>query len=197
MPNGIFTVSRWFNPNDITETRRLVSLAAAALREERIDHPRDHLFLARSEHLATLIVAKSPLTADELAQLRARAASLQFDVVLSPDQDRSSALAQVIAARTPKSLAILSARLHRDLSVTTDDRPFFFNQLNTLDPASIRMAAISGESILRGNLLATVTLLVIVGFSGILVLLTMIFPALPAVRQSPVVLACLGRSISY
>ena len=192
-PNGIFTVSRWFNPDDITETGRLVSLAAAALREEGIDHPRDHLFLVRSEHLATLIVARSPLTTDELGQLQARAASLQFDVVLSPDhEDGSSALAQVIAARTPEALAILSARLHRDLSVTTDDRPFFFNQLNTLDPASIRMAAISGESILRGNLLATVTLLVIVGFSGLLVLFTMIFPALPAVRQSPVVLASLG-----
>ena len=43
-PNGIFTVSRWFNPNDITETGRLVSLAAAALREEGIDQPQDHLF---------------------------------------------------------------------------------------------------------------------------------------------------------
>jgi hypothetical protein len=192
-PNGIFTVSRWFNPNDITETGRLVSLAVAALRNEGINHPEDHLFLARSERLATLIVAKSPLTADELGQLRARAANLQFDVVLSSDQeDRSSALAQIIAARTPESLAILSTRLHRDLSVTTDDRPFFFNQLNTLDPASIRMAAISGEGILQGNLLATATLLVIVGFSGLLVLFTMVFPALPAVRQSPVVLACLG-----
>ena len=35
------------------------------------------------------------------------------------------------------ALGALSARLHRDVSVTTDDRPFFFNQLNTLDSASI------------------------------------------------------------
>ncbi len=186
-------MSRWFNPNDITETGRLVSLAAAALREEGIDQPQDHLFTARSEHLATLIVAKSPLTADEVTQLRARASSLRFDVVLSPDQkDGSSTLAQVIDAQTPEALAALSARLHRDLSVTTDDRPFFFNQLNALDPVSIRMAAISGESILKGNLLATFTLLVIVGFSGLLVLFTMIFPALPAVRRSPPALAYLG-----
>jgi hypothetical protein len=194
-PTGVLTVSRWFNPNDITETGRLVSLAAAALRAEGIDRPQDHLLLARSEHpgLATLIVAKSPLSTDELTRLRAQAASLQFDVVLSPDhEDRSSTLAQVIDARTPDSLATLSARMHRDLSVTTDDRPFFFNQLNALDPASVRMAALSGEGILKGNLLATVTLLVIVGFSALLVLFTMIFPALPAVRRSPVLLACLG-----
>ncbi len=192
-PNGIFTVSRWFNPNDITETGRLVSLAAAALREEGIDQPHDHLFLARSQGLATLIVAKSPLTTDDLAQLRTRAATLQFDVVLSPDHpDGSSILAQVTDAPTPESLATLSAHLHRDLSVTTDDRPFFFNQLNALDPTSIRIAAKSGEGILNGNLQATVTLLVIVGFSGLLVLFTMIFPALPAVRRSPAVLAGLG-----
>jgi hypothetical protein len=192
-PDGVFTVSRWFNPNDITEIGRLTSLAAAALREEGIDHPEDNLFLARSEHLGTLIVAKSAFTADELAQLRTRASSLQFGVVLSPDHnDRSSPLAQIVDARTPESLAALSARLHRDLSVTTDDRPFFFNQLDPLDPASIRMAAASGWGILKGNLLATLTLVVIVGFSGLLVLFTMILPALPAVRQSPVVLACLG-----
>jgi spermidine synthase len=193
MPGGIFTVSRWFNPNDITETGRLVSLAAAVLREEGIEQPRSHLFLARSARLATLIVAKSPLTADELTQLQARAASLRFDVVLSPDQqDGSPVLTEVIEARTPEALAGLSARLHRDLSVTTDDRPFFFNQLNALDPTSIRMAVTAGQGILKGNLLATATLLIIVGFSGLLVLFTMIFPALPAVRRAPASLARLG-----
>jgi hypothetical protein len=181
------------DPNDIAEIGRLTSLAAAALRGEGIDRPQDHLFLARSEHLGTLIVAKSAFTADELAQLRTRASSLQFGVIFSPDHnDRSSPLAQIIDARTPESLAALSARLHRDVSVTTDDRPFFFNQLVPLDLASIRMAAASGEGILKRNLLATLTLVVIVGFSGLLVLFTMILPALPAARQSPVVLACLG-----
>lgn len=192
-PTGVLTVSRWYNPNDITEAGRLVSLAAAALREEGIERPQDHLFLARAEYLATLIVAKSAFTPAELAKLRERASSLRFGVVLSPDNnDRSSLLAQLVDAQTPQSLAALSARLHRDLSVTTDDRPFFFNQLDPLDPASIRMAVISGEGILKGNLLATLTLLVIVGLSGLLVLFTMIFPALPAVRRSPFVLACLG-----
>jgi hypothetical protein len=192
-PNGVFTVSRWFNPKDITETGRLVSLAAAALRAEGTGRPRNHLFLARAENLSTLIVAKSPFTADELAQLRARATGLGFNVVLSPDQqDESSVLAQVIEARTPEALGALSARLHRDVSVTTDDRPFFFNQLNTLDSASIRLAVTARQGILKGNLLATATLLTIIGFSGLLVLFTMIFPALPAVRQAPVALARLG-----
>jgi len=33
-PTGVYTVSRWFNADDITETGRLLSLAAQALREE-------------------------------------------------------------------------------------------------------------------------------------------------------------------
>src|SRR5215472_7749632 len=69
---------------------------------------------------------------------------------------------------------------------------FFFNQLNTLDSASIRLALTARQGILKGNLLATATLLTIVGFSGLLVLFTMIFPALPAVRQASVALARLG-----
>ena len=109
----------------------------AALREEGVDRPKDHLSLARSDHLATLIVAKSAFTATELAQLRARTSSLQFNVVVSPDdKDGCSPLTQIVYARTPEALATISAHLHRDLSVTTDDRPFFFNQLNALDPAS-------------------------------------------------------------
>ena len=192
-PTGVFTVSRWFSPNDITETGRLISLAAAALREEGIDRPEAHMFMAGSNFLATLIVSKSPFTSEEIAQLRARVGELKFNVMLSPDQpDHSQILPQIVEARNAKELAALSARQHLDLSITTDDRPFFFNQLNALDPASIRLAIYSSDGVVHGNLLATVTLLIIVGFSGLLVLFTMIIPALPAVRQSPVAVARLG-----
>ena len=50
-PTGVFTVSRWFNPNDITETGRLISLAAATLREQGIARPEGHLFLASAEQI--------------------------------------------------------------------------------------------------------------------------------------------------
>ena len=184
-PTGVFTVSRWFNPKDITETGRLISLAAAALREQGIERPEAHLFLAGSDRLATLIVAKSPFTSEELTQLRATTVALKFKVLLSPDEaDRSQILTQISEARTPEALASLSKRQHLDLSVTTDDRPFFFNQLNALDPESIRFALSNSGGIVRGNILATMTLLIIVGFSGLLVLFTMIVPALPSLRQT-------------
>jgi hypothetical protein len=151
------------------------------------------MFMAGSDILATLIVSRSPFTAEEIAQLRARVDTLKFKVLLSPDQiDHSQILTQIVEAGNGKDLAALSVRQHIDLSVTTDDRPFFFNQLNALDPASIRLAIYSRVGVVHGNLLATVTLLIIVGFSGLLVLFTMIIPALPAMRQSPIVLTRLG-----
>ena len=192
-PNGVFTVSRWFSPQDITETGRLVSLAAASLREQGIPRPEAHLFLAASERLATLIVSKSPLSREELAQLRTQADTLQFDVLLSPDApDRSHILAQIADAQSPEALADLSAQVHLDLSATTDDRPFFFNQLLALDPASIALARSRPDGIVRGNLLATMTLLMIVALSALLVVYLMILPSLPYVRQTSPALARAG-----
>ena len=192
-PTGVFTVSRWFNPNDITETGRLISLAAATLREQGIARPEGNLFLASAGRIATLIVAKSPFGPEDVAQLRAEAERLQFNVLLSPDQtDRSGVLARIADASSADELAALSAGARLDLSATTDSRPFFFNQLNALDPASIVTAFRRGDGIVRGNVLATITLLMIVALSAVLVLFTMILPALPSVRQVSMGLARFG-----
>jgi hypothetical protein len=192
-PTGVFTVSRWFNPMDITETGRLISLATAALRGQGVTHPQAHLFLAASDRLATLIVGKSPFGSEDIAKLRSQAEELKFDVHLSPDQaDRSQLLAEIVDAQSADDLAALSTREHLDLSETTDARPFFFNQLNALDPASIALARSRGEGIARGNLLATITLMMIVMMSGMLVLVTMILPALPSLRRAPMELGLTG-----
>jgi predicted membrane-bound spermidine synthase len=192
-PSGVFTVSRWFNPKDVTETGRLVSLAAQAVRDLGIAQPEQHLFVATADSLATLVVAKSPFTPEELSKLRQRTESLQFEVLYSPDKpDPDQIVTQIIKATTPEELALLSSRAHLDLSITTDDRPFFFNQLNLFDLASLGFAFSNDEGIVRGNLMATMTLMLIVVLSGILVLFTMIFPALPSVRQTDASLARLG-----
>lgn len=192
-PTGMFTVSRWYHPNDVAEAGRLVTLAAAALRDQGIDNPADHIFMAGSDHLATLIVAKSAFTPDELAQLRAKVEALQFKILVSPDQaDRSGILDRLVAARTPAALAAISSQRHLDLSVTTDDRPFFFNQLNPFDPESIRFAMGNRGGVAHGNLLAAATLLMLMFFSLLLVLFIMIFPALPSVRRTEKSLALSG-----
>ncbi len=184
-PTGVFTVSRWYNPNDKAEVGRLLSLAATALRNQGIDRPEQHLFLAGSNRLATLIVAKSPFTNEELATLWASTVNQGFTVLLSPDQlDHSQILTQIVLAKSPDALAQLSNRQHIDLSATTDDRPFFFNVLRLFDPKSIMLGINSTGGVLYGNVLAMMTLFMVMVFSVLLVLFTMIFPALPSVRKT-------------
>jgi hypothetical protein len=90
------------------------------------------------------------------------------------------------------ALGALSARFHLDVSPPTDERPFFFNQLRLTDSAAMLRAMEANSGVIKGNLAATVTLLIIVLLSLILVLLTIVLPALPSARQVSARLIGLG-----
>lgn len=192
-PTGIFTVSRWYDPSNVAEVGRLVSLAVASLEDSGISDPAAHIFIAGTPILATLIVSRSALTPDDLARLHARANELGFNVLLSPAQSNGSPVLQQIAHTSKASdFEELSRANHIDLTPPTDTRPFFFNQLILTDPVSLRYAyeTVSGNR--KGSLLAIATVAVIVTLSTILVLFTMILPSLPSVRQAPAWLARSG-----
>ena len=201
-PTGVFTVSRWYAPNSVDETGRMMSLAVAALLGEGIANPREHLFLAATEHgipLATLIVSRAPFGTEELETLTATAARLGFSVVLSPQSPFApSIISEIVAARTPEAATAAATRLsesyHLDLTAPTDERPFFFNQLRLSDPESLALAAHYSTGVRRGNLLATVTLTIIVLLSGVLLTLTIIVPSLPSLGRVPPRLAGLGTA---
>ncbi|MGG5818555.1 hypothetical protein [Falsiroseomonas sp. HW251] len=192
-PAGVFTVSRWYDPQNVTETGRLLSLAMAALRDRGVAQPASHVYMAGSSNLATLIVSNAPFTGQELAVLDRRVQELGFTVLLSPDRAVGNAvLRQIAEAVTPADYHALSRQHHLDMAPPTDDRPFFFNQLVLTDPESIRIAQRAVGGVVRGNLLATATVAIIIVLSAILVLLTMVVPALPTVRAVPGQLAWLG-----
>ncbi len=192
-PTGVLTVSRWYNPRNITETGRLLSLAAAALRARGVAHPEAQIFLASTPRLATIIVGNAPLSADELSRLHKATAELGFTELVSPDNDVASpVLRRVLQARSTDELEAMTRQYHIDFTAPTDDRPFFFNQLVLTDPASIRGAQASQDGVIRGNFEATRTIVIIVLLSTVLVLVTMILPSLPAVRQAKASLAWLG-----
>jgi hypothetical protein len=192
-PIGVFTVSRWYDPENVMETGRLLSLAMTALRERGLANPEAHVLLAGSRNLATLIIANTPFSADELKQLTERITELGFTVLVSPDRPTASpALRQIIEANTPSAFAELAKLYHIDISAPTDDRPFFFNQLILNDPESIALARRAQAGVVRGNLVATMTVAIIVLLSALIVLFAMIVPALPTVRQVPGRLAYLG-----
>jgi hypothetical protein len=191
-PSGTFAVSRWYSPNAVDETGRMLSLAMATLMDEHISNPREHIFLAAVRNLATLIVARAPFTPEELATLTAITYQLHFTILVSPQSPiESPVLSEIMSTTTPQGLNKAVANYPLDLSAPTDDRPFFFNQLR-INPSSIWLARHLGYGVLTGNLAATITLAVVVALSTILVLLTTIVPSLPSIRRVTPRIAALG-----
>ena len=90
-----------------------------------------------------------------------------------------------MAAPDIAALQALSAKFHLDVSPPTDDRPFFFNQLRITDPAAMVRAMQADSGVVKGNLGATIVLLIIIALSFVLVMLTIVVPALPSVRRIP------------
>jgi hypothetical protein len=184
-PNGLFTVSRWYAPDNIDETGRLLSLAKATLIDIGVQAPEQHLFLASFGPLSTLVVGRAPLSDGDLAALREATARLGFSILVEPGRPAASpALKAVMEAADIAALNALSEQLHQDVSPPTDDRPFFFNQLRITDPQAMLRAFESGTGVMRGNLSATATLLVIMVLSLTLVVMTIVLPALPSARRA-------------
>ncbi len=118
---------------------------------------------------------------------------LGFTELVSPDREIASPVLQrILHARDLEDLDVLTREYHIDFTAPTDDRPFFFNQLLLTDLASLRTARTAPDGVIRGNFIAIKTIGLIVLLSAILVLVTMILPSLPALRQAKPSLALLG-----
>ncbi|MFL5049518.1 MAG: hypothetical protein ACJ8D4_05355 [Xanthobacteraceae bacterium] len=194
-PDGVFTVSRWYSPDDVDETGRLLSLAKATLLDMGVPEPQNHLLLASSGRLSTLIVGRAPLSRQDVALLRETTTRLGFSILVGPDLPAASpALKAIMNAPDAAALTALSATLHQDVSAPTDDRPFFFNQLRMTDPQAVLRAMQVRSGVISGNLDATIALLIIVLLSLILVVLTIILPALPSIQRVSARLIGLGTA---
>src|SRR5262249_34839691 len=100
-------------------------------------------------------------------------------------QPESEVLRGIMQARDLAALAALPALFHIDVSPPTDARPFFFNQLRFTDPRAMLEASRATAGVLSGNLAPPLTLAIIIALSTILVVLTIVLPALPSARRLP------------
>lgn len=186
-PHGVITVSRWYDPGQVNETGRIISLATATLLESGVTEPQRHLLVAAAHHIATLIVSPSPLVTGDLTALLNAAQSLEYQVILSPVTPVQSPVLQgIVTAKSVAEIARHTAGLDLDLQPPTDDRPFFFNQLPFYRPWQvIRWARgqLTPGGVMYGNLLAGVTLCIILLVSLGLVMLTIILPLRSAMRD--------------
>jgi hypothetical protein len=195
---GVFTVSRWFNPSDVEETGRMIGLATAALLDAGVNDARPHLVIAHAERIATLVLSKSPFTDKQLKILNDEIQRLGFNVLLAPGQlPESPLLAGMISSKDIDRLnEVASSALH-DLTVSTDNRPFFFNQMRFSSIPQVVMDIASGrtsDGVLKGNLLASVTLVLILFISIIAVISTIILPLRSAAKNCPKPLIAAGSA---
>jgi hypothetical protein len=181
-PTGVFTVSRWYEPDAVNETGRMISLAMATAFESGVSEPRRHIFVAASGRIATLVLSRLPLSSSQLVALERAAAEMGYTVLIHPDTaPTAQVLRTILASPNRAALERYTARLQLDMTPPTDERPFFFNQLPLYNPfRTLRLAfAIGTTHITSGNLLATVTLMALFSLSTILVAATIILPIRP------------------
>jgi len=197
--NGIFTVSRWYSPSNINETGRMIGLATGALLDAGIKDPRSHLFVAHANNIATLVLSRSPFTEEQLRTLHQAVEEGGFSELVSPDRPSDSALlGQITESRDLPSLDRVLGSTYFDLTVPTDSRPFFFNQiriLNLPDMVTILRGVLHGKirtGALLGNLNASAALLLILFISIVAVIATILMPLKSAARECSRPLALAG-----
>jgi fumarate reductase subunit D len=195
-PTGVFSVSRWFSPSRSSETSRLLSLAVASLLDLGVARPADHMALATAGNVATLLLSRSPLTADDRDRLTRAAAEYGFGLLAAPWQPPSDPLLAAIAAsRTHQQLAAAIADDHYDYSAPTDERPFFFNMLR---PASLlELDAVPRGGVPGGNLRATATLLVLLAITATLVAGIVVWPLVRTGRPEGLPPLVFAQALAY
>jgi hypothetical protein len=201
--NGIFTVSRWYSPGEVNETGRMIGLGAAALLDSGIKDTRPHLFVASASNIATLVLSKAPFTDEQLRVLHDVVQKGGFTELISPDRvPDSPLLRQIVESQDLGTLNRVLNSTYLDLTVPTDSRPFFFNQLRIFDipslvtvmDARMHREVLWGGGTTGGNLIATGVLMMILVISIAAVIATILVPLRNTARECPPSLAVAGTS---
>lgn len=199
-PGGVFTVSRWYDPGQVNETGRIISLAVATLLDLGVKEPKRHIFVASAKNMATLLLSPAPFSSQDIDTLKKTTTAYQYKVIVSPfSQPKSEVLQAIFKSKTLKDLENFTRGFELDLKPPVDDRPFFFNQLPFYRPVQVfRMLLQETPSgVMRGNLLAAATLIIILIVSLGLVLVTVVIPLRPAIKDVGAKLVITGTSYFF
>lgn len=181
-PGGILSVSRWFDPRNVSETSRLVSLGTAALIDRGVARPSDHLVLGVRDRIATLMISTAPFTTADREALEQVSTEKGFTLAVSPWAPAAGGpvIDRIAQSTTMSALAAATADPLYDYSPPTDARPYYFNMLKL--SALWSGAELPKDGALGGNLRATLLLTVLLGITSALVLLIIGYPLVTAGR---------------
>jgi len=145
-PEGVLSVSRWYDPVRYGESARVLVLMADALRRAGVDRPEDHLAMLTcpgflDTAVATLILKRAPLDAADRDGLKQLCRERGYKLLWPAQTGSEPAPFDVVGLMQPGGTARATGRF--DLTPPTDDRPFFFNIDRPL--ASWIDAAATGE----------------------------------------------------
>ncbi|HEY9787937.1 MAG TPA: hypothetical protein V6D17_21290 [Candidatus Obscuribacterales bacterium] len=141
---GFVSFTRNYGPRwTANEIYRITALACRALKDNGVTEPRRHiLVMAKIQaggmpgaQLATIIVGKSPLTAEQMRTVQMLAKERGYDLLLTPE---SAAVPFLAELARPDNQAAIDAYEY-DVSPPTDDRPFFFNMVRLKDALNLQL----------------------------------------------------------
>lgn len=181
-PNGIFTVSRWYNPNHPEETGKTFTLAASALYNNSNEPVGKNIIILGTDILSTILVKNQPFSEVELEEIKREAELLGFKILYMHGDSNSLEIFQKIGNTTDEnSLRANLSNITINLEPTKDENPYFFNLIgvNSLSELITLMGRSSG--VVSGNLKAMFLLLILLTililFSGFLILLPLFLHA--------------------
>jgi hypothetical protein len=161
--------------------------------------PRAHLVLLQSGPVATLLVARSPLSAADVDTVQREAVRLGVNMVLTPRKlPVHPMLRDLMAQPSRDAMWAWTGAQTLDLTPPTDARPFFFNMLKLASWWRDPTAAQSMDFSFLGNLQATQTLFWAIVVSAVLTGLTVGAPLIArraALRRVP--RGLLAASLGY
>lgn len=190
--NGIFTVSRWYNPKQPGETGRMLSLAVQSLLNLGVADPSRNIVMVASANVCTLLLSRTPFSDTDLATLNRVIAEKEYVPVVMPGLASTfPLLAKIADAKSSEQLQVAIRDEDLNFAPPTDESPYFFNLMRPrsfkkyiLNPASVGMGAGGKESgVERGNLVATLTLIVLLAALTVLTIATIIVPLMIKTRM--------------
>lgn len=177
--NGVFSVSRWFNKDDLGETGRMLSLAVATLLDLGVAQPADHIAMVTHELVATLILSRDPMSDTDIARLVEVSKHLEHDIAVLPGTvPANETLTRIIQARSVDELYAISDKEDFNIRPPTDESPYFFNMLKLENLQAGIDANLMSSGVIRGNLTATISLIMLIAILTSLAVITIIVPLL-------------------
>ncbi len=183
--SGYLAFNVWLD-EPLRHALRLTALAVTVLRDEGIQHPADHIIIARGWGSMALLAGRQPFGPESIRRIESFVDSKGFDLLWPPGStmrhhgSAEDVLDEMVAALIGPDAEVLHSSYRFDIRAPSDDRPFF-NQFLRLGDQGTDLEFLSVSE--RGLLILQM-LLCLLAAAVLLVVLGPLLPlALSPVRQ--------------